>query len=59
MTADELYDRIRNGDPEDARELAENVHRELYLGAAVRIIMRNFSHGIGHHALKRYQIDMD
>lgn len=46
----DLFDEIRHGDEQEAREKFERLQKTALRGAAVAIIGRNNSHGIGKHA---------
>jgi hypothetical protein len=47
---DELFDSIRNGSEEEAREKYENLRETALRGAMVAIINRNNSHNLGQRA---------
>ena len=47
---DELFDAIRNGNEEDAREKYEKLRETALRGAILAIINRNNSHNLGKHA---------
>jgi hypothetical protein len=49
---DSLFDNIRNAPEEEAREKYDNLKKTALRGAALAIISRNFSHGIGQHIRK-------
>ena len=46
---DDLFDEIRGGDEEEARKKLKRLQKTALRGAAVAIISRNNSHGIGKH----------
>ena len=45
-----LFDAIRNGTEEEAKEIFDELMKNNIKGAAGSIIARNFSHGSGIHA---------
>ena len=47
----ELFKKIREGDEEEARKIFDNLMATNMRGTAVAIMARNFSHGVGKHAL--------
>ncbi len=49
----EMFERIRNLPKEDAKELFDTIMAGRMKGAAVAIMARNFSHGIGSTPLKK------
>ncbi|MFZ2225962.1 MAG: hypothetical protein WA064_05140 [Candidatus Moraniibacteriota bacterium] len=49
---DELFDKIRNGSEEDAREAYKNMRKNSLKHAVIAIITRNLSHGLGRHLTK-------
>lgn len=50
--SDELFEKIRNGSEEEAREALDNLRKTSMQSAAVAIMMRNLSHGAGLHVAK-------
>ena len=51
---EKMYELIKSGS-EEGKEAFDNLYRGLLQGAAVSIINRNFSHGIGSN-IKKYKI---
>jgi hypothetical protein len=61
MDVDDLYERIKNGNETEAKELLDNIYKGTMRSCIAAIMARNLSHSLGSHFIniKKYDVDFE